>query len=76
MNELVTYIASQLVDNPDDVSVNKVEDGETDVYELSVHNDDLGRVIGRAGSTARAIRAILRSGAAKAGRFAYLEILE
>lgn len=79
MEELITYVARSLVDHPDDVSV-AVRAGEdedtTDVYELTVAQADLGRVIGRHGRTARAMRAVVRAAAAKSGRNAQLDIVE
>ena len=76
MNELVTYIATALVDDPDAVKVERVPGDEIDVYELTVAPDDLGKVIGRGGRTARALRSVIRAGAAKVGGRAHLEILE
>lgn len=77
MKELVTFIASSLVDNPDDVQVNEVDqDDNTVVYELRVAKEDLGKVIGKQGRTARAIRALLTATAGKTNRKARLEIVE
>lgn len=79
MDELITYVARSLVDHPDDVAVtaNAADDENgTDVYELAVAQPDLGRVIGRHGRTARAMRAVVRAAAAKTGRKAQLEIVE
>ena len=76
MNELVTYIATALVDDPDAVKVERVPGDEIDVYELTAAPDDLGKVIGRGGRTARALRSVIRAGAAKVGGRAHLEILE
>ncbi len=79
MEELITYVARSLVDHPDDVSV-AMRQGENedsaDVYELTVAQADLGRVIGRHGRTARALRAVVRAAAAKTGRNAQLDIVE
>jgi len=79
MEELITYVARALVDNPDNVSVNATlgeEGSDQDLYELTVEQSDLGRVIGRHGRTARALRAVVRAAAAKTGRKAQLEIVE
>ena len=79
MEELITYVARALVDNPDQVSVSAtVAEGESsqDLYELTVDQGDLGRIIGRRGRTARALRAVVRAAAAKTGRRAQLEIVE
>jgi len=73
---LVEQIAKALVDAPDEVAVNQVEeDGET-VLELEVEESDLGRVIGKQGRTARALRNLLNAAGVKAHRRYALEILE
>jgi uncharacterized protein len=73
---LVEQIAKALVDTPDEVAVNQVEeDGET-VLELEVAESDLGRVIGKQGRTARALRNLLNAAGVKAHRRYALEILE
>jgi predicted RNA-binding protein YlqC (UPF0109 family) len=73
---LVEQIAKALVDTPDEVAVNQVEeDGET-VLELEVAENDLGRVIGKQGRTARAFRNLLNAAGVKANRRYSLEILE
>ena len=59
MKDLIKYIAQALVDNPDDVSVDEVEGNQTSVLELKVAKEDLGKVIGKQGRTARAMRTIL-----------------
>ncbi|MBU4604264.1 MAG: KH domain-containing protein, partial [Proteobacteria bacterium] len=56
MKELIRYIAQALVDNPDQVSVNEIEGEQTSVIELKVAKEDLGKVIGKQGRTARAMR--------------------
>ena len=76
LKELVEYIAKSLVDSPDDVNVTEVQAVQTSVIELRVAKEDLGKVIGKQGRTARAIRTILSSAATKAGKRAVLEILE
>ena len=74
--ELVSYIAKSLVDSPDQVEVKEVIGEQTTVLELRVAQDDLGKIIGKQGKTAKAIRTILGSAAAKARKRAVLEILE
>ncbi len=76
MKDLVEYIAKALVDNPDQVRVSEVEAEQTAVLELSVAKEDLGKVIGKQGRTARAIRTILSATSAKARKRIVLEILE
>lgn len=74
--ELVSYIAKSLVDSPDQVEVKEVIGEQTTVLELRVAQDDLGKIIGKQGKTAKAIRTILGAAAAKAKKRAVLEILE
>ena len=74
--ELVIYIAKSLVDNPDQVEIKEVIGEQTTVLELKVAQDDLGKIIGKQGKTAKAIRTILGAAAAKAKKRAVLEILE
>jgi predicted RNA-binding protein YlqC (UPF0109 family) len=76
MKELVEYIAKALVDNPDAVQVNEVEGEQTSVIELKVSKEDLGKVIGRQGRTARAMRTILNAASTKLRKRSVLEILE
>jgi hypothetical protein len=76
LKELVEYIAKALVDHPEQVSVNEVDGEKTTILELSVAEDDLGKVIGKGGRTARAMRTILSAAATKANKRAVLEILE
>ena len=76
MKELVEIIAKALVDNPDDVKVNEIERERISVIELSVAKEDFGKVIGKQGRTARAIRSILSAAAAKNRKRAVLEIVE
>ena len=66
LKELVEYIAKALVDHPEQVVVNEIEGEKTSILELSVAEDDLGKVIGKGGRTARAIRTILSAAATKA----------
>ncbi|HLA48626.1 MAG: RNA-binding protein [Nitrospinae bacterium RIFCSPLOWO2_02_FULL_39_110] len=76
MKELITYIAKSLVDKPEEVSVQEVEGEKTSVIELKVAPEDLGKVIGKQGRTARAMRTILSATATKLRKRAVLEILE
>ncbi len=76
MKELINYIAQALVDNPDDVSVSEVEGNQTSVLELKVAKEDLGKVIGKQGRTARAMRTILSAASAKVKKRTVLEIIE
>ena len=76
LKELVTYVAKSLVDNPDSVEITEVEGEHTSVLELRVAKEDLGKVIGKQGRTARAIRTILAAASSKAKKRTVLEILE
>jgi len=76
MKELVIYIARALVDYPDQVSVSEVEGKQTSVLELKVAKEDLGKVIGKQGRTARAMRTILGAASAKVRKRTVLEIIE
>ena len=76
MKELIMYIAQALVDNPDQVSVSEVEGNQTSVLELKVAKEDLGKVIGKQGRTARAMRTILSAASAKIRKRTVLEIIE
>jgi predicted RNA-binding protein YlqC (UPF0109 family) len=73
--ELVEYVARTLVDDPDAVTVTEVEDGDGTVIELHVAEDDMGKVIGRNGSVAKALRTLLKVTAAREGTSVTLEIL-
>jgi len=76
LKELVEYIAQSLVDKPEEVQVTEVGGEQTIVYELRVAKDDLGKVIGKQGRTARAIRTILGAASTKLKKRSVLEILE
>jgi predicted RNA-binding protein YlqC (UPF0109 family) len=76
LKELVEYIAKSLVDKPEEVQVTEVGGEQTIVYELRVAKDDLGKVIGKQGRTARAIRTILGAASTKLKKRSVLEILE
>jgi uncharacterized protein len=76
MKELVEAIARALVDHPEEVQVKSVQGSQVIVLELRVHPEDLGKVIGRQGRTAKAIRTLLGAGGMKAHKRFTLEILE
>lgn len=76
ITELVTLIAKSLVDSPEQVEVREITGEQTAVLELKVAPDDLGKIIGKQGKTAKAIRTILGAAAAKMRKRAVLEILE
>ena len=76
MKDLITYIAQALVDHPEQVKVTEVEGNQTSVLELKVAKEDLGKVIGKQGRTARAMRTILSASSAKLRKRTVLEILE
>ncbi|BDV00037.1 UPF0109 protein [Thermodesulfomicrobium sp. WS] len=73
---LVEFIAQSLVDQPEAVTVTEVEGEQTTVIELRVAKEDLGKVIGKQGRMARAIRTVLAAASMKAGKRCVLEILE
>ena len=76
MKELVEYMAKALVDKPEDVSVAEIEGEQTSVIELKVAKEDLGKVIGKQGRTARAMRTILSAASTKIQKRSVLEIIE
>ena len=76
MKDLVVMMAKALVDSPDEVSVSEVEGEKTTVFELKVATSDLGKVIGKQGKTARAMRTIMSAAGTKIGKRCVLEILE
>ena len=76
MKALIEYIAKSLVDNPEEVQVSEVEGEQTTVLELKVAKEDLGKVIGKQGRTARAMRTILGAASTKIRKRSVLEILE
>jgi len=76
MKELVEAIARALMDHPDDVQVTSVDGSQVTVLELRVHPEDLGKVIGRQGRTAKAIRTLLGASVMKLRKRFTLEILE
>lgn len=76
MEELITVIAKSLVDQPDAVKVTSTVEEDTVTLELGVAPEDLGKVIGKQGRTARALRSLLSAAAAKADKRCHLEIVE
>ena len=76
LRDLVAYMARGLVDHPDDVEVDVLAAGEDAAFELRVHPDDLGHVIGKQGRTARSLRLALGAAAGLIGRRASLEIAD
>ena len=76
LRELVLYLARALVEHPDEVAVEEIDEPDATVFELKVAESDLGRVIGRQGRTAKALRTVLSAASAKMKRRAILEILE
>lgn len=76
LRDLVLFLARALVEHPDQVAVEEIQEPDAVVYELKVAESDLGRVIGRQGRTAKALRTVLSAASAKMKRRAILEILE
>jgi len=76
MKDLISYIAKALVDQPDEVSVAEIEGGNTNVLELSVAKADMGKIIGKQGRNAQAIRTILNAASGKTRKRYILEIVE
>lgn len=76
MKQLIEFIAKSLVDRPDAVEVKEVEGEQTSVIELKVAKEDLGKVIGKQGRTARAMRTILSAASTKLKKRSVLEIIE
>jgi hypothetical protein len=76
LRDLIDYLARGLVDHPEQVEVEEVEEPDALVYELKVAEEDLGKVIGKQGRTAKALRTILSAASAKSRRRVILEILE
>ncbi len=76
MKDLIAHIAKALVDKPEEVSVTEIEGEQVSVIELKVAKEDLGKIIGKQGRTARAIRTILGAASGKMKKRFVLEILE
>ena len=76
MKELVLYLAKSLVSNPDAVEIKESENDGASVLELKVAKEDLGRIIGKQGRTAKSIRTLLNAAASRDNRRVILEIIE
>jgi predicted RNA-binding protein YlqC (UPF0109 family) len=76
LSKMIEYMARMLVDFPDQVEVNEVEGENTTVIELKVAKEDLGKIIGKQGRTARAVRTVLNGASTKLRKRTVLEILE
>ncbi len=74
--ELVSYMVKSLVDNPDQVEINEIQGEKSTILELRVVKEDIGKVIGKHGRIARAIRTIINASATKTGKRVVLEILD
>jgi len=74
--DLVEYIAKSLVDDPESVSVNIIEGEKSTILELRVSQEDIGKVIGKHGRIAKAVRTVLSAAASKSGKRVVLEILD
>ena len=73
--ELLTYMAKSLVNNPDEVNVKKTERGNTVIFELSVAPEDMGKIIGKNGKRAQAIRSIMKAKYVKSGNRVVVDIV-
>lgn len=76
MKELVEHLAKSLVNNPKEVAVSEVRGESADVLELRVAKEDLGRIIGKQGRTAKSMRTLLNAAASRTNRKVVLEIIE
>ncbi len=76
LRELIDFLTKGLVDNPTTVEVTLVEESDASVYEIEVDDEDLGKVIGKGGKTARAIRTLVNAVAPRRGKRTLVEILE
>jgi predicted RNA-binding protein YlqC (UPF0109 family) len=76
VKDLVEYLARALVDEPDAVQVEAYEEDDSEIYELSVAEDDVGKVIGRGGRTVNAFRCVLRACAAKQDKRVLLDVVD
>jgi hypothetical protein len=76
MKDLVQYLAKSLVTNPDAVEVKETQTDDASVFELKVAKEDLGRIIGKQGRTAKSIRTLLNAAASRGNRKVVLEIVE
>ncbi len=75
MRQLVEYIAKSLVDKPDEVYIREIEGDQSIILELHVAPEDMGRIIGKQGHIARAMRVLIKASAARSGKRAVLEIM-
>lgn len=76
LQALIEYLSKGLVDKPDEVQVELVEERNANVYEIEVADEDLGKIIGRGGKTARAIRQVVSAAAPRSRKRTLVEILE
>jgi hypothetical protein len=76
MKELLEYLAKALVDNPDDVEIEVIEGERSVILQLRVNQEDIGKVIGKQGRIAQALRTIVKASATKQGKNAIVEILD
>ncbi|HEY4543213.1 MAG TPA: KH domain-containing protein [Tissierellaceae bacterium] len=76
MGELVEYIAKSIVDNPDEVSVKEIEGSQSIIIELKVAEEDMGKVIGKKGRIAQAIRTVVKAAAIQENKRAVVEIIQ
>lgn len=76
LKDLLEVIAKSLVDNPDDVNVNEVEGEQSIILELRVSQDDMGKVIGKQGRIAKAIRTVVKAAASKDNKRVAVEIIQ
>ena len=75
MNNLVEILVKALVDNPDAVAIEEVDDGQTVTYEVTVAQEDLGKIIGKQGRVANALRTVAKAAALKNHKNVYVKIL-
>ena len=76
MQAFLEYVVKGLVSHPDDVTVTPVERNGTTIYEVRVHSEDMGRIIGKQGVTINAIRSLLQAGSARKGLRCLLEVVD
>jgi len=76
MKDLLEYLAKALVDHPDDVQIEMIEGERSVILQLKVHPDDIGKVIGKQGRIAQALRTLVKAAATKQGKNAIVEILD
>jgi predicted RNA-binding protein YlqC (UPF0109 family) len=76
MKDLLEYLAKALVDHPDDVQIETIEGERSVILQLKVHPDDVGKVIGKQGRIAQALRTLVKAAAMKQGKNAIVEILD